>query len=406
VCQLFGPATDRKSDEQRQRDSLSTHSSSAHVPSQEHTHTQASTQTTMSRPNLTITQPPPAMSTNTRSSPRMRNPVDQGPVISTSGTAFTDALTLPSLVAMHSKRPRKQSNAQQYAGSLAALIADTPADEREQSASESEAEDDNTQHEHTAAASSSSSKRTPRVSWKPDMEAELQNALLGYVKKHGRLPPQMKTGKGAVVGAAWKEIVAEIPLLKMDVATAAKACSAKWAKYKKDLKVRASLGLSALAALTDFMLITRSASCQSMCRSVYSAWEEIVRIKEQTRAEEALEEMEDGPAKTAAITAAVKKAVKEQLANVRMVESGACSSIKWAPGYTRSEEYEAAWDALLVHTHSPPCLTDQLLIIRVCHLCLSASASTWPSLATLHGWKTCRRQCARWRMTASSRRLR
>jgi hypothetical protein len=204
----------------------------------------------MSRPNLTITQPAPAMGTSTRSSPRMRNPVDQGPVISTSGAAFTDAVTLPPFVAMHSKRPRKQPNAQQYAGSLAALIADTPADEREQSASESEAEDDNTQHEHTAAASSSSSsKRTPRVSWKPDMEAELQNALLSYVKKHGRLPPQMKTGKGAVVSAAWKEIVAEIPLLKMDVATAAKACSAKWAKYKKDLKVRTSLGLSALPAL-------------------------------------------------------------------------------------------------------------------------------------------------------------
>jgi hypothetical protein len=96
-----------------------------------------------------------------------------------------------------------------------------------------------------------------------------------------------------------------------------------------------------------------------------------VHKKEEARAEETLAEMEDGPAKTAAVSAAAKKAVKEQLANVRVVESSACSSIKWAPGYQRSEEYEKLWQSLSVHTHSMLSLTDRMLITRVCYLFLA-----------------------------------
>jgi len=38
--------------------------------------------------------------------------------------------------------------------------------------------------------------------WKPEAEEQLQLALLAYVQKHGRLPAQMKTNKGAALTAA------------------------------------------------------------------------------------------------------------------------------------------------------------------------------------------------------------
>lgn len=218
----------------------------------------------MSRPNLTITQPTQPAGIGTRSSPRVRSAVDPGPVVSTAGTAFSDALTLAqrsSGDAHQAVHSRRRKNAEVHEGSLAALLPDTQTDEQGGRESASEAEDDDTQHQHGQSAgtapAASSSQRTPRVVWKPEMEEQLQNALLAYVTKHGRLPPQMKTGKGAVVSAAWKEIVAEVPLLKLQVALAAKACSTKWAKIKKDLKVHSSLGLPAN-------------QCQTFCSSLAS----------------------------------------------------------------------------------------------------------------------------------------
>ena len=186
----------------------------------------------------------------TRSSPRIRTPVDQGAMVNTDTQSFSEAVTLPRSpiptskpMATHSKSSNKRRNAA-LAGTLASLLPDTQEiDEQTKSASDhdlpEDADDDDTQHEHSTAAAAGESSRSARVQWKGEAELELQGALLAYVQKHGRLPAQLKTGKGAMINAGWKEIVAQVPSLKMPPLAAAKACSTKWAKMKKELKVSA-----------------------------------------------------------------------------------------------------------------------------------------------------------------------
>lgn len=61
-------------------------------------------------------------------------------------------------------------------------------------------------------------------------------------------------------------------------------------------------------------------------------------------ATEALTEMDDGPAKAAAVSATSKKLQHERMKNVQLVVSSAASSIKWAQAPTGEEEEE--WQKL------------------------------------------------------------
>jgi hypothetical protein len=206
-----------------------------------------------------------------RTSSRIRTPVPNTGMLDSSHPGFSAALTLPAPASpsksqgLHSKR--KHKNAELRAGTLAALLPDTQEDgegddEQEQSADDADGSDDNAQHDHRKpAAAAAASTRGPRVQWKADAEEQLQNALLEHVQQTGRLPAQLKTGKHVPVNADWKGIAARVTKLKLTGPAAAKACSTKWAKIKKELKVRSSLSLSA-ASLADLALIT---SLLSVC---------------------------------------------------------------------------------------------------------------------------------------------
>jgi hypothetical protein len=222
---------------------------------------------------MSITPSAAAAPATVRSSPRIRTPVVNTGMLDSSHPGFSAALTMPATpvvsppMAMHTKPP-KRKNAQLHAGSLAALLPDTQegGDEQDESAYDGEdGDDDNAQHEHrkpaAAAAAAAAGGRGPRVQWTAEAEEELCNALLARVQETGRLPAQIKTGKHAAVNQDWKAIAASVTKLKqLGTDAVAKACSTKWAKIKKDLKVRSSHSLPA-ASLADHLLITFSYCC-------------------------------------------------------------------------------------------------------------------------------------------------
>jgi hypothetical protein len=174
-------------------------------------------------------------------------------MVNSSDSAFSSQLATQKLPqALHTKKG-KRGNKELHEGSLAALLPDTPlegqtADEHESVAEEDEQDDDDdlAQHEHSKPAAASAGGKQLRVQWKAEMEEQLQQAILAYVVESGRLPPQLKTGKHAIVSADWKNIGRMVKALDgKDAAAVGKACSTKWAKMKKELKVCSSFGLLA-----------------------------------------------------------------------------------------------------------------------------------------------------------------
>jgi hypothetical protein len=100
-----------------------------------------------------------------------------------------------------------------------------------------------------------------------------------------------------------------------------------------------------------------------------------VSISAELEASLPLSDMEEGPAKTAAVSAASKKLLKDRMQDVQLVESNAASSIKWAPGEPSGEMLKD-WQELSVPSRAQwLLLADYLLILLSAMCCLQRQAA-------------------------------
>ena len=84
-----------------------------------------------------------------------------------------------------------------------------------------------------------------RITWTAEAQRTLLDALFEWVNRNGRLPPIIKTTKGASVPDAWKDIAKGVASLAgLDGDKAGKACSLKWTNIRHHLNVRELDGVS------------------------------------------------------------------------------------------------------------------------------------------------------------------
>lgn len=166
-----------------------------------------------------------------------------------------DAASLPK----HQPKSTGRHTTSRYHGTLASILPETqqlfddakesdalldaPDDEQPSADEEDDPDDDNAAHDHGKPEPKKRKKPSTatgkRVNWGKDGTLHLCEAIQTWVLTHsGRLPPVLKTSRGAKVNDAWKEIAGLVPeVAGIEAEKAAKACSLKWTTIRSDLKV-------------------------------------------------------------------------------------------------------------------------------------------------------------------------